>query len=67
MRLVQYWGSKGKYQYQIWGKSDQHNIMLRSYKVKSNFYQAYRVNYFEEQSENWYVAKLNIRGVPFDG
>ena len=34
------------------------------HKLKSNFCQAYRVNRFEEQAENWYVARSNIRGVP---
>ena len=33
---------------------------------QSNFCHAYRVNSFEEQAENRYVARLNIRGVPFD-
>ena len=33
------------------------------YKAKSNFCRTYRVNCFEEQAENQYVAKLNIRGV----
>ena len=33
--------------------------------IKSNFCQAYRLNRFEEQAENRYVARLNIRGVPF--
>jgi len=37
------------------------------HKTKSNFYQAYRVNRFEEQAENRYLARLNIRGVPFGG
>ena len=32
-------------------------------KTKSNFCQAYRLNCFEEQTENQYVA----RGVPFGG
>ena len=36
-------------------------------KSKSNFCQAYRVNRFEEQSENRYVARLSIRDVPFGG
>ena len=35
--------------------------------LHSSFYQAYRVNRFEEQAENWFIAKLNIRGVPFGG
>ena len=35
--------------------------------LHSSFYQAYRVNRFEEQAENWFIAKLNIRGVPFSG
>ena len=35
------------------------------HKAKSNFCQAYRVNRFEEQAENRYVARLNIRIVPF--
>jgi len=38
-----------------------------THKSKSNFCQAYRVNRFEEQAENRYVARLNIRGVPFGG
>ena len=33
--------------------------------TKSNFCQAYRLNHFEKQAENLYVARLNIRGVPF--
>jgi len=37
------------------------------HKSKLNFCQAYRVNRFEEQAENQYVARLNIRGVPFGG
>ena len=37
------------------------------HKLKSNFCQAYRVNRFEEQAENRYLARLNIRGVPFGG
>ena len=36
-----------------------------THKTKSNYCQAYRINRFEEQAENWYVARLNIRGVPF--
>ena len=35
------------------------------HKTKSNFCQAYKVNRFEEQAENRYVARLYIRGVPF--
>ena len=40
-----------------------------THKSKSNFRicKAYRVNCFEEQAENRYVARLNIRGVPFGG
>ena len=38
-----------------------------THKTKANFCHTYRVNHFEEQSENWYVARLNIRGVPFGG
>ena len=38
-----------------------------THKSKSNFCQAYRLNRYEEQAENRYVAKLNIRGVPFGG
>jgi len=37
------------------------------HKSKANFCQAYRVNCFEDQAENQYVARLNIRGVPFGG
>jgi len=33
-------------------------------KVKPNFCHAYKVNHFKEQTENWNVARLNIRGVP---
>ena len=35
------------------------------YSKKSNFCHAYRVSRFQEQAVNWYVARLNIRGVPF--
>ena len=38
-----------------------------THKLKSNFCQAYRVNRFEEQAENRYVARLSIRGVHFGG
>jgi len=38
-----------------------------THKSKSNFCQAYRINHFKEQAENRYVARLNIRGVPFGG
>jgi len=38
-----------------------------THKSKLKFCQAYRVNRFEEQAENQYVARLNIRGVPFGG
>jgi len=37
------------------------------HKSKSNFCRAYRVKHFKEQAENRYVARLNIRGVPFGG
>ena len=37
------------------------------HKSMSNFCQAYRVNCFEEQAENWYVARLTIKEVPFGG
>ena len=37
------------------------------HKARSNFCQANRFTCFEEQAENWYVARLNIRGVPFGG
>jgi len=33
--------------------------------TKSIFCQAYRFNRFEKQAENRYVARLNIKGVPF--
>jgi len=36
-----------------------------THKAKLNFCHAYRVNCFEEQAENWYVARLNVRGVRF--
>jgi len=38
-----------------------------THKAKANFCHAYRVNCFKEQSENRYVGRLNITGVPFDG
>jgi len=38
-----------------------------THKSKSNFCQAYRLNRFEEQAENRYIARLSIRGVPFAG
>ena len=37
------------------------------HKAKSKFYLVYKVNRFEEQAENRYVARLNIIGVPFGG
>jgi len=37
------------------------------HKTKANFCHAYRVNCLKEQAENRYVARLNIRGVPFGG
>ena len=40
------------------------NVM---HKTKSHFCHAYRVNHFKKQAEYWYVARLNIRGVPFGG
>ena len=36
-------------------------------KEKLNFYQAYRLNRFEQQAENQYVARLNVRAVLFLG
>jgi len=36
-------------------------------KTKSNFCHTYRVNQLEEQIENRYVARFNIREVPFGG
>ena len=38
-----------------------------THKPKSNVCQAYRLNCFEEQAENRYVPRLNIKGVPFGG
>ena len=35
------------------------------HKSQLNLCHAYRVNRFEEQAENWFVARLNIRGVPY--
>ena len=61
--LVEIWntycGSKGKYQNQFLGKSDQSS--------RPNFCYAYRVNHFEEQAEKSVVARLTIRGVLFGG
>ena len=34
-------------------------------RAKSDFCHGYKINCFEEQAENWYEARLNIRGVPF--
>jgi len=59
--------SKGEYQHQFWGKSDQGVISYFTCEAKANFCHAFRVNRFEEQAENQYVARLNIRGVPFGG
>ena len=42
-------------------------ITVYSRKQRSNFRHAYRVNRFEKQAENWFVAGLNIGGVPFGG
>jgi len=52
-----YWGSKGKYQYQIWSKSHQHSMSDKWFTciAKSNFCQAYTVNHFEEQAKNWVI------------
>ena len=36
-------------------------------KTMSKVCHAYRPNHLEEQATNWYVAGLNIRGVPFGG
>jgi len=35
--------------------------------TNSNFCQTYKVNRFEEQIENLYVARLNNRVMPFGG
>ena len=37
------------------------------HKAKLKFCQAYRLNRFKEQTENWYRARLNIRAVHFGG
>ena len=60
-----YWGSKGKCHNQFWGKSDQPSRSYKqfTFKAKSNFCHAY-VSCFKEKTENWYVVRLNIRGVP---
>ena len=36
-------------------------------KTKTVFRHAYRVNRWLDQPENQYVARFNIRGVPFSG
>ena len=61
-----YWGSKGKYQHKIL-INNEGVISNVTQKAKSNFCHTYRVNRFKEQAKNWYVAGLNIRGVPFGG
>jgi len=38
-----------------------------THKAKLNFCHSYRVNFLKKQAEKWYVASLNIRGVPFGG
>ena len=45
----------------------QGDISSFTHKAKSNFCQACRINHFNEHAENWYVAKLNIKGVPLGG
>jgi len=37
------------------------------HKAKLNFCHVYRVKHFNEQVENRYVDRLNIRGAPFGG
>jgi len=63
------WGTKGEYQYQIWGNLIKIQGVISDFmhKTKSNFCHAYRVNRFEEQAEIQYAARLSIRGVPFGG
>ena len=48
-------------------KNIQEDISDFMYKTKLKFFHVYRVSCFEEQVENQYVARLNIRGVPFGG
>ena len=38
-----------------------------THKEKLNFCQAYRLNRFEQQAENQYIARLNIRAVLLEG
>jgi len=38
-----------------------------THKMKSNFCQTCRVNYFKKQGENRYIARSYISGVPFGG
>ena len=40
-------------------------ITVFTHTAKSNFCHAYRVNCFKQKAENWYVARLNISGMPF--
>ena len=61
-----YRGSKGKCQHRIWDNIEEF-ISDFTHKAKLNFCHAYRVNHFNKQPENLYVAWLNIRGVPFGG
>jgi len=58
-----YWGSKGQYQHQVNLINNEGVKSDFMHKTKSSFCHAYRVNRFEEQAENWYVARLNIRRV----
>ena len=43
------------------------NIPRYARKTKSNFCHACRINLLEEQVENWYVARSNIKRMPFGG
>ena len=42
-------------------------ITNRVCKTRTIFRHVYRVNHWLDQPENWYVARFNIRGVPFGG
>ena len=61
-----YWGSKGKYQYKIWNESNQYSWSYERFHTE-NKSQTNKVNCFEKKIENRYVARINIKVVPFGG
>ena len=60
-------GLKAKTSIDFWVNLINIEGVISDFTHKSKFCQAYRLNCFKEQAENRYVARLNIRGVPFGG